>query len=466
MSRKVLGISWLNGRFHAVALEGRKVSASWSAPERINDESTFGETLAEAVRQTCFAGRDVLLVLDHRSLLFQVQETPPVADKLVDQILDRAIERNPLFDEKPVWARLGLPPVNGRRRFLVAVIPGSIVRSLSDHAAAQDLELTAVVPLPSVLTDQLRKLQLPSNETVLLVADLGDALHLLLGKGDGTALFARTVIADTSSTGDRAHQEINRTLQFAQQQFGTHVSQLFVVGEEAFARLKDIPFQHGLKIHPTPIIEEPDYYARSIVTLAHPLRLNLAPPCPGRTKRVELMAARVVIGLCCLATACLISVETTVRAREYAQMHRARQLEAEAQLRANTGNLSHQAKRWRAFLQVVGNTNDVPVPEVFARYLSKTVPETMRLTRVDLNETSSPDAWLCRLDGVLRERGEGFISSMEAFERELSNGPFKLHIRDSTYQRLLRGGTEGGVVQPLAATRTDERAFFITGNIQ
>src|SRR5213075_858469 len=137
--------------------------------------------------------------------------------------------------------RLSLPPVKGRRRFLLAVVPGSIVRNLSELAAAQDLELTGIVPLPSVLTEQLRKLQLSPNETVLLVADLGDALHLLLGKGDGTTLFARTVIADASSSADRAEQEMNRTLLLAQKQFGTHVSQLFVMGEEAFARLKDIP---------------------------------------------------------------------------------------------------------------------------------------------------------------------------------------------------------------------------------
>jgi hypothetical protein len=346
------------------------------------------------------------------------------------------------------------------------VVPGSIVRNLSELAAAQDLELTAIVPLPSVLTDQLRKLELQPNETVLLVADLGDALHLLLGKGDGTALFARTVIADASSTGDRAHQEINRTLQFAQQQFGTHVSQLFVMGAEAFARLKDLPFQQGLKIHPTPIVEDPEYYARSAAMHAHAPPLNLAPPCPGRTKRAELMVARLLVAVCSLAIACLISVETTVRAREYAQMHRARQLEAEAQLRANTGNLSHQAKRWRAFLQVVGNTNDVPVAETFARYLAKSIPDTMRLTRIDLNDTSSADGWLCRLDGVVRERGEEFISRIEAFERQLNNSPFKFRITDSTYQRLLRGGAETNPAQPPAATRIDERAFFITGNIQ
>ena len=114
-------------------------------------------------------------------------------------------------------------------------------------------------------------------------------------------------------------------------------------------------------------------------------------------------------------------------------------------------------------MQAVGTTNDVPVAEAFARYLSKISPDTMRLTRVDLNDTSRPDGWACRIEGVVRERGESFTAGVEALERELANGPFKLHISDSTSQRLFRGNSETGLVQPAGA---DERAFFITGNIR
>src|SRR3989442_499504 len=92
MAKKVLGISWLNGRFDAAALEGGAVSGSWRCPTPVNDEADFGLALAEAVRQTRFTGGQVMVVLDHRSLLFHVQETPPAAEKLVGQMLQRLVE--------------------------------------------------------------------------------------------------------------------------------------------------------------------------------------------------------------------------------------------------------------------------------------------------------------------------------------------------------------------------------------
>src|SRR3954468_10987119 len=103
MAKNVLGISWLNGRFHATAIEGGDVSGSWLCPTAVNDEAGFGVALAEAVRETRFTGTQVTLVLEHRNLLFHVQETPPAAEKLVDQMLQRLVERNQFFDSKAVW---------------------------------------------------------------------------------------------------------------------------------------------------------------------------------------------------------------------------------------------------------------------------------------------------------------------------------------------------------------------------
>src|SRR5437660_11544389 len=94
MAKKVLGISWLNGRFDAAALEGGAVSGSWLCPAAVNDEGDFGIALAEALAQTHFSGTEIMLALDHRSLLFHVQETPPASEKLINQMLTRLIAPN------------------------------------------------------------------------------------------------------------------------------------------------------------------------------------------------------------------------------------------------------------------------------------------------------------------------------------------------------------------------------------
>src|SRR2546423_15028919 len=123
MAKNILGISWLNGRFDAATVNGSSVVGSWLCPTAVNDEAGFGVALAEAVRQTRFAGTEVMLVLDHRSLLFHVQETPPAAEKLVGQMLQRLIERSQFFEGKAAWSRLTLPVANSKRRFLLALLP-------------------------------------------------------------------------------------------------------------------------------------------------------------------------------------------------------------------------------------------------------------------------------------------------------------------------------------------------------
>ena len=238
MAKKILGISWLNGRFDAAALEGGAVSGSWLCPAPVNDEVDFGIALVEAVRQTHFSGTQIMLVLDHRSLLFHVQETPPAAEKLVGQMLQRLVERNQFFEGKALWSRLDLPGAKDKRRFLLALLPEAFVQNLVRTCADQGFELAAIFPLVAVLDAKLRALAVAPAETVLLAIDLGSALHLLLGKGDGTVLFSRTLLTGDAIGSERVLQEINRTMHFAQQQFAAKVTQMFVSGANAFSVLR------------------------------------------------------------------------------------------------------------------------------------------------------------------------------------------------------------------------------------
>lgn len=457
MSRKVLGISWLNGSFSA-ALEGSSLSASWACPTPVNDEPAFASALAEAVRQTSFSGSKIMLVLDHRSLLFHVQETPPGADKLIDQLLERAVEKSQFFPEQAAWRRLSLPSAKGRRRFLLALLPSGFVRGLAELCAAQRLELVGVFPLVSVLAEHLRALPVPEEETVLLGARVGDAIHLLLGKGDGAVLFSRTIVTGASLVAERLVQELNRTRQFAQQQFGAHVSRLFIFGSETFRVIKELPVRDELTIQASPIAEEPLYYARQVAAASPRAALNLAPRSERFKKPLQRLAAVAVAALFCASVAVAVLAQLTVRARERAEANRARQWQAEEQIRSAARTLQRQATRWRAFVDVVGSTNDAPVAELFARYLATAVPDAIRLAHVDLHK--GPAGWSCRLEGFAREQAEGFLAQMEDFERKLRTGIFNLRITDSTYQRLL-----AGTAQP-AGARSNERAFFITATIQ
>jgi len=372
-------------------------------------------------------------------------------------MLPRLIERNQFFEAKAVWSRLDLPSAKDKRRFLLAMLPESFVQKLVNVCADHGMELIALFPLAAVLENQLGALGSGHADTVLLAIDLGTALHLILGKGDGTVLFSRTVAIDDPIAYDRTLQEINRTLHFAQQQFGAKVTQMFVSGDNAFKVLKDLPIGTGLKVQPVPIsMQAPDYAWRA-GTLSPRLPWNLISSAGRIKQRRQQLAAIGIAALFCFSLTSAVLTQISVRAREASVANALHQQQAEDQKTAAERALQNQAARWRAFVQVVGSTNDPPVAELFARYLGTVVPEAIRLTQVDVSRTAS--GWNCRIEGVTREQSDGFITQMEAFERDLQTGLFKLQVTDSTCQQLLHG-----TAAPVTKRQT-ERAFFVTATI-
>src|SRR5947207_13624011 len=116
MARASLGISWVHGRFQAVAsLGGRNVGA-WTCPRPVLEGEDFDEALGEAVRETGFTGTRVVVVLEHRSLLFHVQETPPAKGRLLEQLLQRLVSQSRFFEERAAWSCVEVPGLKGRQR--------------------------------------------------------------------------------------------------------------------------------------------------------------------------------------------------------------------------------------------------------------------------------------------------------------------------------------------------------------
>ena len=464
MSKKILGISWLNGRFHAAALNGSTVSASWASPQPVPYEADFGEALEEAVRQTRFSGRQVVVVLDHGSLLFHVEETPPVKGRMLRQLLERRVTQNHFFEEKAAWGRIDLPPLKGRQRTLLALLPQSLVHNLSAACAALRLTLAAVVPTATVLAPHLSKLSVPADETVVLATDLGGSLHLLLGRGDGQVLFSRSVLLGGTLQSDRAAQEIARTLHYAQQQFSAVVNQLFVFGSAAFAMLKDVQIRSGLKIQPSAVAEDPFYFARQAGFVSWKSTANLVSPAEMQRLRVRGLAAAGLAAALVLSATKILVVERTVRARERATAELEQQLTAEANTTARNRSLGREASRLDAFLRLVGSTNDTPVAELFARYLPTVAPESIHFTEASLSRGLG--GWEFQLNGFLREQSLDYLALLDRFERQLQSGPFHAQITDSTHQQILQGTADAAGPSVRRPGRpADEKPFFVKGTI-
>jgi hypothetical protein len=462
MSKKVLGISWLNGRFHATALSGGVTSGSWVSPQPVASEADFSAALAEAVRQTRFGGAQVVVVIDHGSLLFHVEETPPVQGKVLGQLLERRVAQNHFYEEQAAWGSINLPSLKGRQRTLLALLPKSLVQGLTAACASLRLNLAAVVPTAAVLGPHLRQLSLPPEEPVVLATDLGGSLHLLLGRGDGQVLFSRSVLLGGALQSDRAAQEIARTLHYAQQQFSAVVNHLFVFGSAAFASLKDAQIRAGLRVQPSPVAEDPFYFARQAGLVARKTTVNLVSLAETQRKRVRGLAAAGLAAAVALSAGTTLIVERTVRARERAAADMEQQLQAEGNIEAVNRARTKEARRLDAFLRQIGSTNDAPVAGLFARYLPTAVPETIHFTEATVSRGT--DGWEFQLNGFLREQSLDYLALLDQFERQLQDGPFHVQITDSTHQQILRGAAEA--TGPRRSGRPgDEKPFFVKGRI-
>lgn len=464
MSKKTLGISWLNGRFHAAALNGSEVTASWTSPLPTPNEADFGAALAEAVRQTGFNGARVVVVLDHGSLLFHVEETPPVQGRLLAQLLDRRVAQNHFFEEQATWGSIELPPLKGRHRVLLALLPKSLVQRLSQACTALRLNLIAVVPTAAVLGPHLRLLSLPPDEPVVLATDLGGSLHLLLGRGDGQVLFSRSVVLGGTLQNERTAQEIARTLHYAQQQFSVVVNHLFIFGSAAFAALNDVQIRSGLRIQPSTLAEDPFYFARQAALVSRKSAINFISPVESHRKRVRGLAAAGLAAAVVLSVTTTFVVERIVRAREHAAAELERELETEGIARAASRSFQREARRLDAFLRLVGNTNDAPMAELFARYLPTATPETIHFTEAGVSRGA--DGWEFHLNGSLREQSLDYLAMLEQFERSLQMGPFRVQITDSTHQQILQGASHGVSTSFRRSNQPgDEKSFFVKGKI-
>lgn len=464
MGKKTLGITWLHGRFEAVNLAASSNGAGWLAPRPVHTPQEFAAALAQAVRETGFRGQKVRLVIDHRNLLFHVQDLPPAQGRVLTKLLDRLVAQNQFFDEPAAHAHLELPPSKSLHRHLLSLLPQSLVTALVQVCADQGLRLDGLWPAAAVLATRLGELPAPPAEVVILATAFGDSMNLLLGRSDGKLLFSRTVALGATGQVERAAQEINRTLHYAQQQFGALVNLLFVSRSETFSTLKTTPIRAGLKILDAPIDDSPASLLRLAANLSSRAPLNFARHPGGRLLHRRALAAAGIAAAFLASLSTTVHLETRIHAREKSARLAEARLESEAGALASRNALQHEATRLRTILAVVGGTNDPPVIELLSRSLPFIIPPSFRLTELHVEEAAV--GWTIRIKGAARVDATDLTVRLEKFEHDLEQGVFQIKITDSTHRQMFRGELDTGGSSPGSALKREiEAPFFITGVI-
>ncbi len=467
MGKQLLGITWLHGHFHAVNLATGSAGTGWTSPAPVQTVAEFTTALGEAIRETGYRGQKAIVVLDHRNLLFHVQEAPPAKGRLLGKLLERLVAQNQFFDEPAAHAHLELPEAKGQHRHLLALLPRSLVNGLNAAFADHGLHLDALWPAAAVLAPQLSELPAPPSEVIVLASTIGDSMNLLLGRPDGKLLFSRTVAlgSNTASQVERAAQEINRTLHYAQQQFGALVNHLFISGRELYPALKAAPIRAGLKVAETPETGESPRVLQLATQLSTRAPLNFARHTGSHALARRALLASGIAAVFIASIITTIRVETQVHARERTAQAAEQKLQLEAEALAGMASRQREARRLRGIMSMVGSTNDPPVIELFARHLPSQLPPSLRLTELSIEESNG--GWRLSLKGAAQKDETDLVTWLEEFDRDLEKGPFRVKITDSSYQRMFRGDAETSAALGIGASpRAFETPVFVNGVIQ
>lgn len=485
MSRNVLVVEWLNGALTASWMDGREVKAHWVSPAAVDTVEDFLVALPAALVGTQYKGREAVLVIEHRRLIYHLQEAPLARVSTVRRLIERQVAQSQFFeDAEAVWGIHQSIPVKGSQRFLLSLLPRSWVMELRDTFASENLRLSGIFSSAMVLARCLSRLPIDADRPSMITTDLGGSLCLVAGNSKGHLLFARSVnltavpstdpakaavqlkvVKASPREGERLEQELNRTRLFCQQQFDVSLNKIWVLGENARKSLSDIRLPEGFSFGATTeSADDPHLMAREAATLTHRSPGSLLAQITGEDLRQRRVVGTMVAACLMVSLAFWGFVTHQVHARD--RELQSLQTQAEEVRRQNEENfrLWHEVTERRVMVSGVGQPEDPSVVGLFCRYLGANLPEAFRLSRLEINQSSN--RWIVRLEGRQRDPAEEHLRALGDLEKRLGSSPFKLVTTSSSRTAMLQEtGQEIRKVPPGAGEDPTEKPFFIEGYI-
>lgn len=463
MGKRILAVSWLNGGIKAVAMNGRAVVAVWESPARIELVAELTGALREAVAATRFQGTEVVFLLEHRNLLYHLQETPPAQGGVLRKLLERAVAKNRFFEEDAVWGFTELPVLKNTHRTLLNLAPRSLVQGIAAACEEVGLQLGGVFPTAAVLHQQLRTLPLAAKEPVLLASFVEGNLCLVAVTAGGSPLFARSLTGSGPLALERAEQEIKRTLLFTQQQFGVNIARVCLFGDALNQLLGQSKARDAWTFEPSPVTEDAFYFAREAAGLPLRLSTNLYAGSAASARRWRLPLAATAAALLALALPAAIVAEVLVRRGDTIT----RSLDASRQRNADRASSNEarilEKQRLETLLQLATKADHPPLPGLFLHQLATSLPEGLALTALDLERT--PSGWALGLEGTSTNSDMTLVPQLQEFEASLTNSVFRVEITNSVTRRLFHGDEVPPHRYQNLLRNGEGRPFFLEGMI-
>lgn len=457
-----LSLSWINGRFRALAIHRGVVDGLWERPGEADDLVDFPSLLRDAVQQTGFRGSTICMVLAHPRLVQQLLEAPPpragglipFLERQIQMMLymgmppdgqstlvryvQRQVQQLKTFEGEAAWAHETTEPAKDNHGVLLHLFPKNLLSILVQGSQKADLFLTAVYPPTAVLNSQLRELPLAEDEVALLAADTGNSTAVLVGRRDGRILLGRTLTGSWNQNAARFAVDLKRTILFVNQEFATSVNSVWLFGLNAHDHIEHFQSELEIPTRLSPVEYHDFYWARETVMLPPQSSVNLISrelqEEPRRRKWLKVAACTtILLVLVCLAAS--LFLENLVR-EERRNLASLRTESADLQTRHKQLQALHdQLARKQDLLKLVHDGKPPPVPGWFLGYLSEAVPPDLLITNLTVKREL--DIWRVQLGGKLQPTtnatpGVLLSNAVATLTNRLAGHPFYLKIEQST----------------------------------
>lgn len=434
-----LSVSWFQGHVEAVAVHRGEVSGKWIFPGAIDDLDRFGEVVREAATRTQYQGSTVSVVLGHPKMAHQLLETPPARGHALASLIEGQISRLKVFEGGAAWSYEPIDSGRNQQLSLVHLFPRTLLDALIRSTERAGLHLVALLPATAVLRGQLARIPGDEKETVLLLAETGELLTVLVGRRTGEILLVRSLDRGPDLTPDRLGVDVNRTQMFVNQQFGAAVGSVWLFGEENPERLAGLQRQLQVPVRQCPTQPEPLFWAEEAARLPAERNLNLVTSEQRKApQRKTILRVTTVITLAlALCAAATLTILQRLNRRELAAIQTLNREIARLQVEHQESQRVHAELTDREGLATALLDGRLePVPAWFLAYLGELVTPEVRLTDVQVRRDGT--LWHVRLEGIPQASTtnavaqRAFTNSIATLSTRLRTGPFRVALASST----------------------------------
>jgi len=435
LKRPTLGISWVQGQFHAVFFENGICVSRWHSENPVHTSQEFKATALEACKQLKVShNSDVAMVYESEKLAHPFIQVPPMSGKDLASFLARRAPQEKAFSEDAAWSWTHTFAAKEGQGILLHLLPESFHKEIIQSLEDLKLYPKTLLPLSQVMAQHTLRLPVEDDDVVAMLATFAGETDILITRGDGEILFTRDLGYNWQNNIDVLVRDVDRSILYAKQQFGVAVNKLTTAGEGSADLHAELQSRVNLPMVSAPEDDHHAYcWAMDICNLSPRRTSNLIPVSIQR-RRSEKLALRlgIIATSILMIAAALIVIQVEILVANSAVVHNAKEkLAALSQERDTWKKKVAGLETSKSRLQHLNKPNEALYPISFFNYLGFIMPADLILTKATIVQKGDIREFTITGSASNRSDSRSLIGKMEQIDAKLSAPPLNASMDDS-----------------------------------